>query len=279
MAGRKLNPPIVIAIVIALAFVAGAGFLLLQAPSSQVAPVTQTSRTPSSSQAEFVQAGQIMGSPSSYQGKLVEVEGTLTKDFLLARPYLLDDGTSSISLQPNTDMDKYVGLKIRVSGIVRYDPGAFNLPSTSIEVQSAKPLEEPAFYIEMSKNGRDEGGRPTLSRVLVYDNSGKLTVYSSVAKKVLLQATLTKERMEQIRKKFLDADVFNIQQEEYRPRSHVVPVPDYQTFTATYTLKVILKIGNELKESKLQWPEPAEVPDKILKLQQAFNDILLADSP
>ena len=102
-------------------------------------------------------------------------------------------------------------------------------------------------------------------------------MYSTVFKKVLLQATLTKERMEQIRKKFLDADVFNIQQEEYKPRPHAVP--DFETFTATYTLKVILKIGNELKESKLQWSEPAEVPDKILKLQQAFNDILLADSP
>ena len=267
-----MKTSLVIGIVVVLVVVAGAGLVLFQAPPSQVRPpdTQQTPGQPEKPQA--VQVRQITGAPASYAGKTVDVEGTVRKDNLLATPYLLDDGKASLALKFNNDLDRYVGLKVKVSGVIRYDSQAFNAPTTSMEIQSIKPLDlEPSFYVEMSKDGIDDRGRPTLSRLLVYDNSGTLIVYERVNAKILLTNTITKERMDEIRKELIDADVFSFQQQEYPAKS--------ASETFSYRIKVILKVGNELKQTQLTWTEPASVPEKILKLQQVFNNILYVDSP
>jgi hypothetical protein len=269
---EPLKTPLVIGIVVILVVVAGAGLVLFQAPPSQVKPSDTRQPPGQPEKAQTVQVKQITAAPTSYAGKTVDTEGTVRKDYLLATPYLLDDGTASLSLRFNTDADRYVGLKVRVSGIIRYDPQAFNAPSTSMQIQSIKILDsEPSFYVEMSKEGIDDRGRPTLSRLLVYDNSGTLTVYERVNAKVLLTNTMTKERMDEIRKGLIDAGVFSLQQQEYPAKS--------ASETFTYSIKVILKVGNELKQNRLTWTEPASAPEELLKLQGAFNTILNADSP
>ena len=269
---ETLKTSLIIGIVVVLVVVAGAGLVLFQAPTSQVNPPSTQQPPSQQGKPQAVQVKQITAAPTSYAGKTVEVEGALRKDSLLSTPYLLDDGAASLALKFNTDADKYVGLRVRVSGIIRYDPQAFNAPTTSMEVQSIKPIDsEPTFYVEMEKEGIDDRGRPTLSRLLVYDNSGTLTVYEHVNAKVLLTNTITKERIDEIRKQLINVDLFSLQQQEYPAKS--------ASETFTYKLKVIIKVGNELKQNQLTWTEPASVPDKLLKLQQVFNNILSADSP
>ncbi len=267
-----MKTSLIIGIIVVLVAVAGAGLVLFQTPPSQVKPPDTQQPPAQPGKAQAVQVKEIRAAPTSYAGKTVDVEGTVRKDYLLATPYLLDDGAASLALKFNTDADKYVGLKVKVSGIIRYDPQAFNAPTTSLEVQSIKPIDaEPAFYMEMSKDGIDDRGRPTLSRLLVYDNSGTLTVYERVNAKILLTNTITKERIDEIRKELINADIFSFQQQEYPAKS--------ASETFSYRIKVILKVGNELKQNELKWTEPSSVPEKLLKLQQVFNNILLADSP
>jgi len=248
--------------------------LILRPPVALFGSQTQQSSSP---QVEVVQVSEINAYPTNYSGKNIQTEGSIRKDFSLAAPYVLSDGKVSLFLKSNNDMDRYVGLTVRVTGVVKHDIQLLNALATWIDVQSIQPIDgEPSFYLEMEKHGvfmeNEDFGHRTLDRLLVYDNSRTLTVHS--AKSVFLQrTTLTKERVEEIRQSLLAADFFSIQQHNYNMSN----VEQGETFT--YRIKVIMKMGNELKEKQLKWEEPSPIPEKIQKLEAAFNNILKVDSP
>ncbi|MCS4538398.1 MAG: hypothetical protein HYY67_06030 [Thaumarchaeota archaeon] len=261
------------AVVIAAAV---AGGVVLSSPGT-IQPVSSqppSSQPPQQAQPEKITPNDIKNAPSNWAGKSVNVEGMAGKDGLLSSPYLLEDKGASLSITSKEDLDKYVGLKVQIAGIVRYNPNVFDASRTSIEIQSIKPLAgEPTFFVEIIKNGQDDKGRPTTQRDLIFDNSGKLVIYETKVK-LIAQTVVTQQRMEDIRKMLLDSDIFSIQQNDY-PALPAMEAMNYESFT--YTIKVVLRVGNEVKETKLTWPEPANIPPELQKLQTTVNNILKVD--
>lgn len=267
---------VVVAVVIAIAAIAGGALLLSPNISQTVSNQLPISDLPQQ-QAQSLKptVKDVVAAPSSYSGKSVEVEGLLGKDGLLSVPYLLQDGGASLSLQSQNDLDKYAGLKVRVTGIVRYNPQIFDASRTSIEIQSINPLDgEPAFFLEIIKNGMDDKGRPVYARHLIYDNSGTVKVYETKTK-IILQTVVTKQRMDEIRNTLLSADIFSMQHREYIAEQ-AGEDRNYESYT--YTVKVMLKVGDELRENKLTWPDPGkDISSDIVNLQAVINNIIKVD--
>ena len=265
----------VIAAVVVIAGVV-AGGIVLSSPGTTPTVSNQPPSNPSQQQAqpEKIAANDIKNAPSKWAGKNVQVEGLVGKDGLLSSPYLLEDKGASISITSQEDLDKYVGLKVQIAGTVRYNPNAFDASRTSVELQSIKPLgSEPSFFVEIIKNGADDKGRPTTQRDLIYDNSGGLKIYETKVK-IIAQNVVTQQRMEDIRKMLLDANIFSLKQNTY-PALPANEAMNFETFT--YTVKVALKVGNEVKETKLAWSDPANIPPELQKLQTIINNILKVD--
>jgi len=263
----------IVAVVVVAAAVAG-GIILSSPSTAQTVSSQPPSSQPQQAMPDKAVVKDIKDSPSMWAEKNVVVEGLVSKDGLLSSPYLLEDKGASLSLSSKDDLDRYVGLKVQVSGIVRYNPNVFDASRTSVEVQSLKPLEgEPAFFVEIIKNGADDKGRPTVQRTLIYDNSGKLLIYETKVK-LLAQTAITKQRMEAIRDQLLNVNIFSVKQETY-PALPAMEEMNYETFT--YTIKVTLKVGNEVRETKLTWPEPANISPELKQLQTAINNILKVD--
>ena len=266
---------VVIAAVVVVA-AAVAGGIVLSSPSTTQTVSNQppSSQPQQQAQPEKIAANDIKNAPSNWAGKSVQVEGIIGKDGLLSSPYLLEDKGASLSITSQEDLDRYVGLKVQIAGTVRYNPNVFDASRTSVEIQSIKPLDgEPTFFVEIIKNGQDDKGRPTTQRDLIYDNSGKLVIYETKVK-LIAQTVVTKERMQDIRNVLLDANVFSIPQNNY-PALPANEAMNFETFT--YTIKVVLKVGNEVKQTRLTWPDPANISPELQKLQTVINNILKGD--
>ena len=265
---------VIVSVVVIAAVVAGGIILLSPGTTQTVSNQPPSSQPPPQAQPEKITANEIKNAPSKWTGKNVQVEGMVVKDGLLSSPYLLEDKAASLSISPKEDIDKYVGLRVQVAGIVRYNPNVFDASRTAVEIQLIKPLDsEPSFFVEIIKNGVDDKGRPTTQRDLIYDNSGGLRIYETKVK-IIAQTVVTQQRMEDIRKALLDANVFSMQQNTYL----ALPANEAMNFESfTYTVKVALKVGNEVKENKLTWPDPANIPPELQNLQKTVNNILKAE--
>ena len=110
----------------------------------------------------------------------IEIEGDLIKSPLMAgMPFFLSDGDSLLLLHSSDDLDKYLGLTLRVGGVVSYDPQVVGRPSTSLRVEELEVIEgEPRLFIEVSKDGVDVNGRPFSSRFLMLQNDGTLLLFN-----------------------------------------------------------------------------------------------------
>jgi len=270
-----LRSIVVIAAVVVIVAVVAGGVVLLSPSTIPAGSSSPPSGQPQQqAQPEKITTNDIKNAPSKWEGKSVQIEGTVSKDGLLSSPYLLEDKGASLSITSKDDLDKDVGLKVQIAGTVRYKPNVFDATRTSVEIQSIKPIVgEPTFFVEIIKNGVDDKGRPTTQRNLIYDNSGKLVIYETKVK-LIAQTVVTQQRMDDIRKALLDANVLSIQQSNY-PALPANEAMNFETFT--YTIKIVFKVGNELKENKLTWPDPATVPPEIQKLQTVVNSILKVD--
>jgi len=269
-----LKSALLFSIISIIAVSAIVGILTFRSPITQLGSITQQTSSP---QVQVAQIREISTNPSGYSGKNVQTEGSLRKDFSLMSPYILSDGKASLFLKSNSDMDEYVGLNAKVTGLVKHDLQSLNTPATWVDVQSIQPIGGgSSFYVGMEKHGvRLEGedfGYPTLDRLLVYDNSGTLTVYAKKSS-FLQRTTLTKERVEEIRRTLLAADIF------YLPQTNYTMKYIDQGDTFTYRIKVIMRMGNELKVNQLWWEEPSYIPEKLQKLEATFNNVLKVDSP
>lgn len=271
---------VIVAIVVVLAVGAGAialnifptGSVQTAAPSAPRPSQPAAPSQPQAGPAEVVRVEDISNAPSKFAGKFVAVEGTPKKDMGLSKqPYLLVAGPRSLSLLPKDDIDRYLGLKVKVSGTIRYNPQAAGLPSTALEIQSVQVLSgEPIFFLEIVKTSQDDKARPTLQRHLVYDNAGNLGAYEAGI--VILQSSLSTQRLEAIKKALLETEVLALKTENY---TLIQTIED----TSVYKVKFIVKVGNELKQNEVIWPSPAKVPPNVLKLQDVVNSILKKDSP
>ena len=276
-----MKTPVIVGIVVVVVAI-GAGAIALQmlptgsvqtaVPSAPAASQPAAPSQPQAGQPQNVKVEDVSNAPSKFAGKLVAVEGIPKKDMGLPRqPYLLVDGQRSLSMLPKDDIDKYLGLKVKVSGTIRHNPQAAGVPSTAIEVQSIQVLSgEPSFFLEIMKNSQDDKGRPTFQRHMVYDNAGNLAAYD--AGKVILQSSLSTQRVEVVKKALLDTDLLTLKTENY---TLIQTIED----TSVYRVKIIVKVGSELKQNVFTWPDPAKVPPNVLKLQDVINNIIKQDSP
>ena len=251
-----------IVVVVVLA-IGGAAYALL-APDTSLIP---------SSSVRDVSVSQVIDAPRDFSDREIEIEGDLIKSPLMAgMPFFLSDGDSLLLLRSSDDLDKYLGLTLRVGGVVNYDPQAVGRPSTSLRVEELEVIEgEPRLFIEVSKDGVDVNGRPFSSRFLMLQNDGTLLLFNIAGQMILFDGSLSDEEMEKVTQTIVENGFFEMKTEIY-------PEADERLtgrVVFTYRLKVILWMDGEIKVNEITWIQPSVIPDNLVAIEEVINQDLL----
>lgn len=212
---------------------------------------------------------QIIQNPREYTGRSVEVNGLLVKELSLGgTPFMLTDGESLILLRSDENLDKYLGLDVKITGVVDFNPDIFGRPATSLDILELNPIDaEPAFFLEIRMDGIDDRGRPVIGRQITVDNNRMVVAFDTISSQIFFKGQFSNDDVESLAMALVENGFFEMQNKKYpSERGSIV---------YTYNLKAIVDVNGELKENTITWFEPATIPDNLFGIESALEKYVL----
>ncbi len=220
---------------------------------------------------------QVIDDPGDFAGKEVTLQGDLLKDPAFGnRPFLLSDGDGLLILRPEMSLDKYVGLGVRVTGVIDFDEQAVGRPRTSLRLNSLEVVEGmPTQFIEFILLETETSAQAGTGAHLIIDNSRNLLVFDLLAQSTLLRSQLQSAEVQEIIDILIENRFFELETESY-PRIPLDQLPaGAGTRSFIYTLKVIAVVDGELRENEITWIDTSFLPTEVSAIQKMLNDNLL----
>lgn len=220
---------------------------------------------------------QVIDNPEDFAGNEITLQGDLVKDPSFgSRPFLLSDGDGLLILQPEMSLDKYVGLGVRVTGVIDFDEQVVGRPKTSLRLSDLEVVEGmPTQFIEFILLETETSAQAGQGAHLIVDNSRNLLVFDLLSQSTLLRSQIQSEELQEILEILIENRFFELETESY-PRIPIEQLPlGAGTRSFIYILKVIAVVDGELRENEITWIDTSFLPTEVAAIQEMLNENLL----